>query len=315
MTETVSSEIKVSDRIAGLGCFEGAVRTRPLVGGLCNTNFDVSDNKGRYVVRIGGDIAVHGIVQHSVENAMRAAAALGVSPGLIHAEEDIVVSRFIEGRALVASDVNDEAILEQWVARLRVLHSGGGQVAGALTYFSAFQTARRYLRYCRDHRDEGSDEFEGIDGVIDGLEADTGPFLPAFTHNDVVPQNAMVDTDGRVFLIDWDYGGFGDPWFDVAGLATNADANPAREDHIIALYSGDVSTAHRKRFALFKVAVNLREYLWGRVQDLASGLDAGLVSESMAANYPGEASGYGGYASLNRRRFETSLQEYRNRHA
>ena len=70
------------EHIGSLPCFTGVASVRPLVGGLCNRNFVVEDSAGKYVVRVGGDIWVHGISQVSVQNAMRAAAALGVTPAL-----------------------------------------------------------------------------------------------------------------------------------------------------------------------------------------------------------------------------------------
>lgn len=300
--------------IAGLPCFGGKVDIRPLIGGLCNTNFVVSDAAGKYVVRIGGDIWVHGITQASVQNAMRAASRLGVTPRLVHAEPGLVVSSFIDGRALAAADIGDESIMNGWVARLRELHAGGRAVSGALSHFPAFQICRHYLRYCREHDSPELGRLAAYDEVVDRLEARVGPYVPLFTHNDVVPQNTMVDTDGRVHLVDWDYGGFGNPWFDVAGLATNTDATPEQEARILELYAGEVNDALRERLRLFKVAVNLREYLWGLVQDLSSALDQEIVSAGMATLYPDEAPGYGGYADMNLRRLEASLEDYRRHH-
>ena len=35
----------------------------PLAGGITNQNFTVEDGGGRYVVRVGSDILVHGVVR------------------------------------------------------------------------------------------------------------------------------------------------------------------------------------------------------------------------------------------------------------
>lgn len=300
--------------IGALPCFTAVKSIRPLMGGLCNRNFVVEDASGKFVVRIGGDIWIHGISQVSVQNSMRAAAALGVTPALTYAEPGLVVVDFIDGRPLRPEDVADEAILAEWVLRLRELHGGAHATAGAMTYFSPFQVVRHYLHYCRAKSGPHLASLEGLDSVADELEKLVGPYVPVFTHNDVVPQNTMVDGAGRVHLIDWDYGGFGHPYFDVAGLATNSDASPEIEARIIELYEGKVTSDLRRKFRLFKVAVNLREYLWGIAQELSSGLDAEVVGAGMAALYPGEAPGYSGYADMNRRRYEASLAEFRRFH-
>lgn len=302
------------EHIGSLPCFTGVASVHPLVGGLCNRNFVVEDSAGKYVVRVGGDIWVHGISQVSVQNAMRAAAALGVTPALRHAEPGLVVTDFVEGRALRPEDVRDEAILAAWVDRLRALHGGTRAAAGAMTYFWPFQVSRHYLDYCRARPGAHLESLEGLGEVADALERLAGPYVPVFTHNDVVPQNAMVDTAGRVHLIDWDYGGFGHPYFDVSGLATNADADEDVEARVIELYEGEVTPDLWRTFRLFKVAVNLREYLWGIAQELSSGLDAETVGAGMSALYPDEVPGYSGYAAMNRRRYEASLAEFRRHH-
>ncbi len=300
--------------ILALPCFVGVRSCQPLFGGLCNRNYVVEDAAGKYVVRVGGDIWVHGIAQVSVQNAMRAASDLGVTPALRHAEPGLVVTNFLEGRVLRAEDVADEAILAGWVARLRELHGGGRAVAGALTYFCPFQMSRHYLRFCRNKGAPDLVALEGLDGITDSLEGAVSPFVPVLTHNDVVPQNTMIDHAGRVQLIDWDYGGFGHPFFDLAGLAGNADAAPEIEARAIELYAGDVTPDLWQQFRVFKIAVALREYLWGIVQELSSGLDAATVSAGMAALYPGETPGYAGYAEMNRRRLDMSLADYRRHH-
>ena len=52
----------------------------PLKGGITNTNFVVEDAGRKLVVRIGGDIEVHGISRKSELAASRAAHAAGVAP-------------------------------------------------------------------------------------------------------------------------------------------------------------------------------------------------------------------------------------------
>jgi thiamine kinase-like enzyme len=308
------SEEDTRSHIMALPCFSGVSSVQPLVGGLCNRNFVVEDAVGKFVVRIGGDIWVHGISQVSVQNAMRAAATLGVTPMLRYAEAGLVVTDFVTGRALRAEDVADEAILADWVARLRELHDGVRSTAGAMTYFWPFQVVRHYLHYCRANKGPHLAALDDLDSVVDGLEKLVKPYRPVFTHNDVVPQNAMIDLAGRVQLIDWDYGGFGHPYFDVSGIATNADAGPEVEARVIELYEGEVTPELWRTFRLFKVAVSLREYLWGIAQELSSDLDAETVGAGMAALYPDETPGYSGYADMNRRRYEHSLAEFRRFH-
>ena len=76
-------------------------------GGITNINFVVEDAGRKFVVRIGGDIEVHGIVRRNELAASRAAHAAGVAPEVVHAEPGVLVLDFIEGRTFTPEDVRN----------------------------------------------------------------------------------------------------------------------------------------------------------------------------------------------------------------
>ncbi|HLB81283.1 MAG TPA: hypothetical protein VJJ77_12345, partial [Dongiaceae bacterium] len=85
----MSPVMAVSDavaRAAGLACWSGRVEPRPLPGGITNANFLVTDLGERFVVRIGDDIPVHGVMRFHELAAGRAAFAAGLSPEIVHHE-------------------------------------------------------------------------------------------------------------------------------------------------------------------------------------------------------------------------------------
>ena len=197
------------------------------------------------------------------------------------------------------------------VSRLRELHRSKPD-NGPLAYFWPFQAVRGYIRYCRDRSSPFGEELDTLSKYASSLERLVSPFLPVFAHNDVVPQNAMLDSDGRVYLIDWDYGAYGHPFFDLAGVTANADVDSSIDAKVLELYAGSANSELWKQFRVFKLIVNLREMLWGAVQELASKLDSERVEAGMASIYPDEERGYAGYTSLNRKRFHRNLAEFRS---
>ncbi len=56
-------------KAAKLPCWKGTVTPEPLSGGITNTNFIVSDGGDRFVVRIGEDIPVHGVMRFNEQAA------------------------------------------------------------------------------------------------------------------------------------------------------------------------------------------------------------------------------------------------------
>ena len=51
----------LTEFITGLPCFKAPSNITPLGGGITNTNVTVEDEDCKYVVRIGSDIAEHGV--------------------------------------------------------------------------------------------------------------------------------------------------------------------------------------------------------------------------------------------------------------
>ena len=69
-----------SARVAALAIWFGRVDPLPLAGGITNQNFVVEDRGRRYVVRVGSDIPVHGVVRANELAASRAAHLAGLPP-------------------------------------------------------------------------------------------------------------------------------------------------------------------------------------------------------------------------------------------
>ena len=69
----------------------------------------------------------------------------------------------------------------------------------------------------------------------DRLEAATGPVELVIGHNDLLAAN-ILDDENRLWLIDWEYGGFNTPLFDLAGLAGNNGLSEAQERAMLERY-------------------------------------------------------------------------------
>ena len=296
---------RIETHLRSLPLWSGEIGIEPLIGGLCNKSFVVSDRGNKFVARIGTDIAVHGIVQTSVQAAMRAASEIGVTPALRHAEPGLAVVDYLDGGCLGPGDIEGrEANLGKIVDCLQRLHRGSDRVRGPMTYFWPYRVVRHYARVGLEKGSRLSSELPELIRVATVLESAIDAYEPVLTHNDTVPQNMMFDSRGRLWLVDWDYGGFGHPMFDIVGVGANADAGDATEERVFELYYGRLDDGLRRQLAAFKLILNLREYLWGMVQEVTSDLDRDAVAASMAELYPDREQGYEGYTNLNRERFE-----------
>ncbi len=132
-------------RVAVLAIWSQRVEPVPLAGGITNENFSVEDRGRRYVVRVGNDILVHGVVRANELAASRAAYLAGLSPRVVHSEPGILVLDFIEGRTFTPEDVRNPANLERLVDMMRRCHREIPQyLRGPAAMFWVFHVVRDY---------------------------------------------------------------------------------------------------------------------------------------------------------------------------
>jgi thiamine kinase-like enzyme len=298
--------------ISGLSLWAGErVSIRKLIGGLCNKNFVVEAAGKKYVARVGADIWVHGIVQTSVQNSFTAASELKVAPQVRYHEISLIVADFIEGRCLKFADMSSDAVVAGLVDKLKKLHGGSQSIRGSLGFFWPFQVVRHYAKFITEKSPALAADVRECARIATLLEKEVRPFIPVLTHNDLAPQNAMLAESGEVFLVDWDYGGYGHPMFDIVSIGANADASEERQRYIASLYFGKLTPEIEHLYMVFRLILNLREWLWGAVQEVASVLDSDTIKASMQEIYPDLEQGYSGYTKLNRERFEQAWKMYR----
>jgi thiamine kinase-like enzyme len=283
-------------RIADLALWRGKIHIEILPGGLSNRNFVVHDGDDSYVARlVGGDDPAHGIVRAREIAVSRAAHRAGIAPELVHAEPGLLVLRLVTGRTLTAAEVADEAMLRRIAALLRRCHSEvAGHLRGPAPCFWVFHALRDYLAALAGHGTP-SGQIERLRAIVDALEEAVGPTRLALTHNDLMPGN-LIDDGEKLWLIDWEYAGFGAPLFDLASLVVDNALDAAAEETLLAAYFRRAPSATlRRRFAAMRSAAALREALWARVQQIHATLDFD----------------YAGYAETHEACFERSYADFR----
>lgn len=267
------------DRIARLSCWRGRVEIAPLAGGLSNRNYTAADSGGRYVVRLGHDVPEHGILRRNEEVASRAAAAAKVSPALVHAEPGVLVFRFVAGRALGLDDMRRDDTLARALDLLRRAHTEiPRHIPGSPPAFRVFDVLRAYAATLKRGGSRMAGELPRLMTEAGVLEHAAGPEPPAFCHNDLLAAN-LIDDGGRLWLIDWEYGGLNAPLFDLANLASNNALDAAQTDWLLAAYDGRApGPARRRAFAAMAAASLLREAMWSMVQEIHSRLPVDYVA-------------------------------------
>lgn len=260
------------DRVRDLPCWRAAVRPRVLGGGLSNHNFVVEDGGARFVARIGGDAPAHNVMRFNEASCARAAAAVGLAPRVVHAADGALVIDFIDGRTLDAAAVRDD--LPRILALLERVHADATrEVRGPVLAFSVFHVARHYRRLLAARDSRHAHILPRLMAQATRLEAAVGPADTALCHNDLMAAN-FIDAGAALYLIDWEYAGFGAPLFDLANLASNNDFPADLEREMLARYYGaPVDNAAWRRYKALRAASHLRETLWSMTAEIVSDIE------------------------------------------
>ena len=247
-----------------------------LEGGITNRNFRVNFGGTDYVVRLPGKrTQLLGIDREAECIANKAAAELGIAPRVaaLLKEPSCLVTAFVSGREMQADELREPEAIAEVAHDLRSLHDSGTELP---TDFDSFRLVEQYAETGRAN---GSEPPDGYDDalqaahVIEKAVRDQPGHEPVPAHNDLLPANFLRDGD-RMQLIDWEYAGMGDRWFDLGNFAVNNELDDDQEAQLLEAYFGEPPDERRRAtLKLFRFMSDFREAMWGVVQAGVSELE------------------------------------------
>jgi thiamine kinase-like enzyme len=257
-----------------LGPRQGGVR--PLEGGITNRNFLVHFGGDDYVVRLPGkDTNLLGIDREAERLATTQASELGIGPKVAAMFEDppCLVTCFVEGRELSSEELREQGTLTEVSYGLRAFHRSGLELP---TDFQVYDVVREYAEVARSRGGELPEAFdetleragEIVAAVRDHPEHGASP-----NHNDLLAANFIQASD-KVVIVDWEYAGMGDPFFDLGNFAVNNELDEVQEAELLAAYfEAPASERRLASLQLMRFMSDFHEAMWGAVQSTISDLD------------------------------------------
>jgi len=79
--------------------------------------------------------------------------------------------------------------------------------------------------------------------------------------------------DGNIRILDWEYAGMGDLFFDLANLSVNHSFSDEQDRLLLEYYFGEATEQLWARLKIMKIMSDFRESMWGLVQIGISELD------------------------------------------
>jgi thiamine kinase-like enzyme len=252
-----------------------------LSGGITNRNFLVvlKGSADRYVIRLAGnDTHLLGISREVEHAATVAAAGVGVGPEVTAfiRPEGYLVTKFIDGVRVSDEAVHRPETLDRIANSLRRIHDGPA-IPGLFVPLRIVE-AYRALAQARGVRIPPEYELASSVGRRIELACLANPVELRPCHNDLLNAN-FIDDGARIRIVDWEYAGMGDPFFDLGNVSINHDLARDEDVRLLGAYDGGAVRADRlARLTLMRIVSDFREAMWGVLQQGISTLDFDFVA-------------------------------------
>jgi thiamine kinase-like enzyme len=258
----------------------GELTFTALSGGITNRNFLVSGASGgdRYVLRLAGnDTHLLGISREVEHAATVTAAGVGVGPEVVAfvRPEGYLVTRFIEGRPIPEVEMRTPARLAAVGDTLRRIHDGPA-IPGL---FVPLRIVEAYRALALARGVAIPPEYDLAQAMARRIELAflTAPVELRPCHNDLLNAN-FIDDGARIRIVDWEYAGMGDPFFDLGNFSINHELDADADAALLEAYAGQIRRADLARITLMRVVSDFREAMWGVLQQGISTLDVDFVA-------------------------------------
>lgn len=278
---TIPELTEVVARLSALlGPRQGGVAA--LEGGITNRNYRLRWGGADCVLRLPGkDTALLGIDRRAECAATRAAAAAGIGPEVIAFEPRLgcLVTRFIEGRPVTAEQLRER--IPELARALHAIHAGPPLPVA----FDPFAMVRSYAALARERGGSVPAAVAELEAAAGNIRAELGgpEHDPVPCHNDLLTAN-LLDDGERLRIVDWEYAGMGDPYFELANVAVKNGFAAREEAALLEGYWGAGTPERTRALALMRVMASYWEGMWGVLQATVSELDfdfAGYAEEHL----------------------------------
>ncbi len=244
----------------------------PLEGGITNRNFRIDIGGGSFVLRIAGtDTELLGINRENEYAANLAAGKLGIAPEVFYfiRPEGFLVTRFITGRPVLPDEMRQPESIRRVMQVLRKIH-GMPDIPGN---FDVFQMITGYSEIARRYKVVFPGDFDQLIEYMraagQALQIHPRPAHPC--HNDLLNANFLLGD--RLYLLDWEYAGMGDIFFDLANFSDHHQLTGEQDRRLLESYFGEVLPVFWAHLQIMKMLSDLREATWALVQIGISQLD------------------------------------------
>ncbi len=183
-----------------------------------------------------------------------------------------MVSDFVEGEIMHPETIAGHPDrIKQVVETVKVIHE-----RAIFTHtIRVFDMLRHYTKIAREINAPMPPELASLLVEMDTIEKATAvrPPKDVACHNDLLSENFIVDATGKMWVIDWEYGGMTDPYFDLGDFVMEHPFTRDEERLIIETYCGGMDEGRFGRMMLYKCVSGVWWGVWAMIQKTVSHID------------------------------------------
>jgi len=250
-----------------------------LAGGMTNKNYKICVKGIRYILRVAGT-GTEQMINRNTEmfnSAIASEKGYNVEVPYFNLETAVKISKFIENaETLTHRSIKKEENLKQVTDILRNLHESTDFHMD--NEFNVFRELEKYEDILRKDRGDFFEDYEDVREKVMALEEELiackRVFVPS--HNDLVSENLVKDTEGRIYLIDWEYSGINDDMWDLAALSLENEFSEDDIELMFRLYfkGKEIDQNSRRRLLIHQICQDTLWSVWTLIKE-AEGDDFG----------------------------------------
>lgn len=247
--------------------------------GLTNVSFMFSIGTEKYVYRHPGGTAGNLVDRKSEVLAQTKAKELEIDKSLIYIDESgWKISHYID--VLSPCDFNDDGQLRKAFEYLHLIHNI--QQVGNVKDFDNVEEGKKLMGIASASKGNLQKEFAELIQKIERLDKfvkkqeNLNHMQKVICHNDVYEPNYLIDGNGKLYLIDWEYAGLNNPLNDLACILCRGNYTDEQIEQYFYEYYGRKLTEEEHRISVAYIALcGFYWFCWGLYKG-SSGDDDGF---------------------------------------
>lgn len=255
-----------------------SISINPIYGGITNQNFKVIVDQQPYFVSIAEKKSeLLGVDLSNKYFNNKICDKLGLSPKLFHflKSEGVFVSEFSPLPTLSVKSLQNADVQKRLIVTLQKLHNGP-EFKGK---FNIFDLIEHYLKIAQQNKIKFPAGFDDClikaNTIRNALKPYREEFVPC--HNDLIPGN-ILDDGQKIYLIDFDYSGQNDLYFELGNLCVEAKFNVLQSRELLKTYFGRTNEEIESKTYLNGIMSDIGWSLWSFIQTRISDIDFDFVT-------------------------------------